>query len=82
MALLRFLLLIIFLYLIFKLVFRLILGYSSRKTFYSRADNNYRNQKKNGDITVNYQSQAKGKKIPKEKGEYIKFEEIKEEDKK
>lgn len=81
MALLRFLLLIIFLYLIFRFVFRLILGYNQRKNFYTRTGNQYSSQKKDGQITVNLKSSSKKKKIPKDEGEYIKYEEIKEKDK-
>ncbi len=81
MALIRFILLIILLYFILKFVFRLFFGYSMRNMFNSGRDNQHSNRKRDGEITVNSNSSDQGKKISKEEGEYIKFEEIKGKDK-
>ncbi len=57
------------------------MGYNRRNSFYTRTDNQYSNQKKDGQVTVNLKSSTKEKKIPKDEGEYIKYEEIKDKDK-
>ncbi len=77
MALLRFILLIIFLYLILQTIIRFILRYYRKKYFHAKSDKQYSHHKRDGQVTVNYNASNKEKKISKEKGEYIKFEEIK-----
>ena len=52
-----------------------------RNMFNSGRDNQHSNRKRDGEITVNSNSSDQGKKISKEEGEYIKFEEIKGKDK-
>lgn len=81
MALLRFLLLIVLLYLIFNLVYRLIVGYNRRRTFFAGTENQNYHRKKDGEVTVDFNTGKKGKKIPKEEGEYIKFEELEQREK-
>lgn len=53
------------------------MGFSRSRSFFARSDNQYSNRKRDGEITVNLDSSSREKKISKEEGEYIKFEEIK-----
>ncbi len=80
MVLLRIVLFIIFLYLIFQLIFRFLFGFGRKRSFFFKSDDHqYSHQKHDGQITVNRSTSKKGKKISKDEGEYVKFEEIKDE---
>jgi len=80
MVLLRIILVIIFLYLIFQIIVRFLLGYGSKRTYSFKSDDHrYSHKKSDGQVTVNRSTSKKGKKISKDEGEYVKFEEIKDE---
>lgn len=56
------------------------MGFGRKRTFFFKSDDNqYSHQKPDGQVTVNRNTSKKGKKISKDEGEYVKFEEIKDE---
>lgn len=79
MALVRFLLILFIIYFIIKIFTRYILG-----SFFKKMQGNFENQQNNrnnrkeGDVIIKTQPKG-GKKIDKEEGDYIDYEEIKEE---
>ncbi|MFC2152578.1 hypothetical protein ACFLSE_08630 [Bacteroidota bacterium] len=78
MALVRFLLILFLIYFIVRIFTRYVL-----RSYFKKMQRNFENQqnsysnKKEGDVTINTDPN-KGKKIEKEEGDYIDYEEIKE----
>lgn len=78
MALVRFLLILFLIYFIVRIFTRYIF-----RSYFKKMQGNFENQqhqhnnKKEGDVTINTKS-GKGKKIDKNEGDYIDYEEIKE----
>ncbi len=79
MFLVRFILLVIFLYLIFRIIILIVIGLNRKKNMRSDSGNQYSHSRKDGHVTVNFKSSDKSKKISKDEGEYVNFEEIKDE---
>ncbi len=76
MALVRFLLILFLIYFIVRIFTRYIL-----RSYFKNAQRNFENQqnkynqKKEGDVTINTKP-SKGKKIDKDEGDYVDFEEL------
>jgi hypothetical protein len=78
MILLRFILFFILFYLLVRFIGRLLFGYSQRSSGqYRTSDNEHHFRRKEGDVNVEFNPENKDKKIRKEDGEYINYEEIK-----
>jgi hypothetical protein len=81
MALIRLILLIILFYFAIRLAFRFFLAFNQSRRFKTGNDDRFSSHRPDGEVTVNVNPSGKEKKISKEEGEYVKFEEIKGEDK-
>jgi hypothetical protein len=78
MFLFRFLLFLILFYLLAKFIGRLLFGYSRRSSEHYAHSNARHHDRREGDVFVDFNPGKKDKKIRKEEGEYINYEEIKE----
>ncbi len=79
MFLLRIVLLLIFLYLIIQMIGRILFGVGRRSaSSYTDSRSGYQNRKE-GNVYVDFQKDKKKKVIRKDEGEYIKYEELKDE---
>jgi hypothetical protein len=81
MALFRIILLFLFIYVLFRLVTRLFLSVYRQR--HSSSDPRYQDssrRRKEGEVTIDYKSEGKQKKVGKDEGEYIRYEEINDED--
>ncbi len=79
MFLLRFILLVIVFYIVIQILGRVLFGFgrrASRRFYENDSSGRSRNE---GDVHVESRNHKKGKIIRKEEGEYIKYEEIKDE---
>ncbi len=76
MFFIRALLLFILFYLLIRLIGRILFGFQ-RNSVNSSGSNFNPRKKKEGEIFIDYQRANKKKKINKEDGEYVKYEEVK-----
>jgi hypothetical protein len=77
MFLLRFILLLVLFYLIIQILGRFLFGYGRKNTRINNADSSFGHRRKEGDVYVDVKNDKKQKIISKDEGEYIKYEEIK-----
>jgi hypothetical protein len=81
MFLLRFILLVLFFYLIIKILGRLLFPSGRENRTGSNAYSNPHKSRKEGEVHIDFSSNKKQKIVRKGDGEYIKYEEIKGNDK-
>ncbi len=77
MYLVRILLLILLFYLLIRLIGWILFGYRRSSMNFPRNHDNFRNRKE-GEVSIDHQPTEKKKIIKKDDGEYIKYEDIKE----
>lgn len=80
MVLFRLLLLFLLFYLLIRLIGRILFGYQRNPVDSSGSNFNTR-KKKEGDVFIDHQPAHRKKIIDKEEGEYVKYEEVKDDDK-
>lgn len=79
MVLFRLILLFILIYLLIRLIGRILFGF--QRSSVNSSESNYNNPKKKvGDVFIDRQPARKKKIIDKEEGEYVKYEEVKDGD--
>lgn len=76
MFIFRFILFLVLIYLIVTSIGRFIFGFHKSRSSSNRDENNYSNQRTEGDVSIQVDAKRK-KKIDKDTGEYINYEEVK-----